>query len=221
MPSLILVRHGQASFGTGDYDHLSPVGFQQAAIVAGEFASRGLAPDRLISGSLRRQRQTAEPIAAQTGLTATVDERWNEYRGDDLLAAHTSSDARLDGDQPISSRAFQAILEDGLRAWAEADDATTAEESWPAFRSRVDAAVLETVTALGSGQTAVVATSAGTIAAAATTLLGGTLETFLRLNRVGINAGLTTVVSGASGQTLLNFNDHAHLQRADGLITFR
>lgn len=221
MPALILVRHGQASFGAEDYDQLSELGFRQAGIVAEALSERRVAPTTVACGDLLRQRQTAAPFSERSGATVTVDPRWNEYRSDDLLAVHSISDARLDGPQTVSTRTFQALLEGGLRNWADAGDATTAEESWPAFRARVDAAVLDAVGALGSGETAVAFTSAGTIAAACTTLLGGTFETFIQLNRVAVNTAATTIVSGASGRTVLSFNDHAHLQHEDGLITFR
>lgn len=222
MPSLILVRHGQASFGGDDYDVLSELGERQAQIAAEDLAARGLNVTHLWAGGLKRQQQTAAPIAAALGLEIESDPRWNEYDGNDLLAAHSTSTARLDGEQTVTSRMFQDILERGLRDWAAAGDDSAAEESWPAFRARVDAALMAAVGALGSGETGIAVTSAGAIAAACTSLLHGSIDTYLQLNRVGVNAATTTVTSGASGQTMLSFNDHGHLRRAgDGLITFR
>ena len=40
MPVIHLVRHGQASFGSDDYDVLSPTGRQQAALAGRELGHR-------------------------------------------------------------------------------------------------------------------------------------------------------------------------------------
>jgi hypothetical protein len=37
---------------------------------------------------------------------------------------------------------------------------------------------------------------------------------------VTVNAGVTKVVRGRSGTTLVSFNEHGHLE-ADGLVTYR
>jgi hypothetical protein len=66
----------------------------------------------------------------------------------------------------------------------------------------------------------VVSTSGGAIAAVCVGLLGVAPETFVALNRVTVNAGVTKVVRGRSGTTLVSFNEHAHLE-ADGLVTYR
>ena len=59
VPVVLLVRHGQASFGADDYDVLSDLGREQAQLAAGEVARRGLRDPVLVCGSLRRQRDTA------------------------------------------------------------------------------------------------------------------------------------------------------------------
>ena len=42
--TLLLVRHGQASFGKSDYDRLSPGGHRQARLLGADLARRGLRP---------------------------------------------------------------------------------------------------------------------------------------------------------------------------------
>src|SRR3546814_13431010 len=44
--SIYLIRHGQASFGAGDYDKLSKRGVEQAAVLGQALAARGVKPDR-------------------------------------------------------------------------------------------------------------------------------------------------------------------------------
>lgn len=220
MGSLLLIRHGQASFGADDYDQLSPLGHQQARWTADELERRGVVASGVRHGSLRRQTETAAPIPGSAD--ALVDPRWNEYDSDDLMAAHSASTARLHGSPQISSREFQLILEEALHAWVAAGDASDAHETWPQFRGRIQAALSDAAAQIGSGETAVAVTSAGTIAAACTLLLGGDAETFVRLNRTGINASITKIVTGRGGLSLVSFNDHGHLEaRGREFVTYR
>lgn len=220
MGSLLLIRHGQASFGADDYDRLSPLGHQQAQWTADELARRGVTVSRVWHGALRRQTETAAPIPGS--VDAVVDPRWNEYDSDDLMAAHSPSAVRLHGSPRVSSREFQVILENALHAWVAAGDGSEARETWPEFRGRIQAALTDATAELGSGETGVAVTSAGTIAAACTLLLGGDAETFVRLNRTAVNASITKIVAGRGGLSLVSFNDHGHLE-AQGreVVTYR
>jgi hypothetical protein len=64
-------------------------------------------------------------------------------------------------------------------------------------------------------------TSAGVIAVVCARLLGLRVEEWPALARVMVNASLTKVISGRTGQRLLTFNDHAHLEHDRALITYR
>ncbi len=57
-----------------------------------------------------------------------------------------------------------------------------------------------------------VVTSAGVIASIATALLGGGPELWHRLQTVAVNTGITKVIAGSRGLTLVSFNDHSHLE---------
>lgn len=62
MSELILVRHGQASFGAESYDKLSPKGVEQAKILAQHWRALGERFDHIYSGNLLRQRETAHEL---------------------------------------------------------------------------------------------------------------------------------------------------------------
>lgn len=94
MPTVLLIRHAQASFGAADYDVLSATGDRQAEILAAALRRRGYEPSRVVTGSMRRQVDTA---AALAGPAPEVDERWNEYDPNDVLIHHSDTAARLDG----------------------------------------------------------------------------------------------------------------------------
>jgi broad specificity phosphatase PhoE len=212
MPTVLLVRHGQASFGGEDYDVLSARGRSQAQRLAAELARRGARYDRVVSGSLARQRDTAAALGEYV-----VDPRWDEYDADDILAHHSASVVRLErrGAVALSPREFQDVLEEALLAWVAAGDASPAAETWPAFAARVAAAL-----DAAAERPTVVSTSGGAIAAVCVALLGVAPATIVTLNRVMVNASVTKVVRGRSGTTLVSFNEHAHLE-ADGLVTYR
>ena len=57
MPIVLLVRHGQASFGSDDYDSLSDLGHRQAELTGRRLAAAGLRRPVAVHGSLRRIRQ--------------------------------------------------------------------------------------------------------------------------------------------------------------------
>jgi broad specificity phosphatase PhoE len=224
VPAVLLIRHAQASYGAHDYDVLSDRGTEQAEAVHAALSARGVQPDRLVSGSLRRQRDTALPWTSQ-GATLAVDPRLDEYDASDLLAAHSDAGASLErgpGEEAPSlhSRDFQVILDDALHAWIAAGADGGAGETWTAFRDRVSAALRDVVADLGSGETAIVITSGGVIAACCVLALGVPEHTFVALNHVTVNAGITKIVSGRRGVSLVSFNEHAHLE-GDGLVTYR
>mgnify|MGYP003339533863 FL=1 len=63
MSTLYLVRHGQASFGTPDYDRLSETGVRQVELLRQHLQALDDLPHAVYSGSLKRQRHTARILA--------------------------------------------------------------------------------------------------------------------------------------------------------------
>ena len=227
MPSILLVRHAQASFGGENYDVLSDHGRRQVEALVADLERRGVRIDEVLSGSLERQKDSAVPIAEALGLELQIDERWDEYVSEDILGHHSDSDLRdqrmgRDDTPPVSSREFQAVLEEALHAWIAAGADGPADEPYGAFAARVEAALRDLVGRLGPGRTALVSTSGGPLAAACVALLGIPARAFVAFNRVTVNTGITKVVSGRGGTTLVSFNEHAHLEQGEpSLVTYR
>ena len=214
MPIVLLVRHGQASFGHDDYDRLSDLGRRQAERTGRWLRDRGLRRLVAVHGSLRRQRDTAALVLAAAGhdVEPRMDPRWDEYDHIDLVRRYA---AAHDAEEPRSSREFQVLLDSALIAWVEHGD----EGGWPAFTNGVGDALRELVAGLEQGQDAVVFTSAGVIAAVCAGLLGTGPAGLVALNRVAVNGAVTKLAAGRSGPALLTFNEHSHL---DGeLLTYR
>jgi broad specificity phosphatase PhoE len=215
VPTVLLIRHAQASFGAADYDVLSEIGHRQVdALVA-----RGLPADQVVTGSMRRQRDTARPwMEGAAAGAATVDERWNEYSNEDVLGHHAPGSRRVRMEGQVSSRDFQLLLDVALQSWVDAGGGGGADESWTVFLARARHAFHDLASSLGAGETGVAFTSGGVIAAIASSLIDAR---FVELQRVSINTGITKIVVGRQGTTLVSFNEHAHLERTPELLTYR
>jgi broad specificity phosphatase PhoE len=213
---LLLVRHGQASFGSADYDRLSLLGEAQAELVARRLAGLPSTIRDLVSGSLVRQRATAQAIAQAGRLDARSDDRWDEYDHVGIAGEH-SSELVFDPKDTAGARdRAETALDRAVRRWVAGN--ADAVESHPDFVTRCSAA-LQSVT--GAPGTTVIATSGGVIAVIGTMLLGLPVDAWPSLARVSINTGITKIVTGRQGTTLVAFNDHAHLEHDPALITYR
>ena len=208
MGVVLLVRHGQASFGSDDYDVLSETGWAQGRLLGRWLADRGVAPSAVTRGSMRRHRETAE--AAGWG-EAAVDPGWDEFDHLSVVAAYPGAP-----EGPMDRREFQRVFERATARWTSGEEGY--DEPWPAFRARVTRALTDACAQAGPGGTSVVVTSGGPIAVACAALVDPDADdaTFARLwsrfNTTLVNASYTRVVVGSTGARLLTFNEHPHLE---------
>lgn len=204
MPAIAILRHGQASFGTDDYDRLSDLGRVQAQVAGQELVRRGLRSPVLVSGSLLRQRDTAAIAGRELGAASDrIDPRFDEFDAHAAVDAYLGRKGATDG---MSSREFQGHLDDVMGEWMATGDAR-----WRQFVDGAMAGLTELAQSLPAGQDAVVVSSAGVTAAITGRLLSADASGVIALNRVSVNASITTVVWGSRGLSLVTFNDHAHL----------
>ena len=209
MGAIHLIRHGQASWGAADYDQLSELGYRQAAALGDSWEAGGFSPTWSVCGSMKRHAQTAVPaLDAIDGDLYDVDAGWNEY--DHLALARVSDPA----DRPSDAREFQAILDAALTSWVDGEAGSEgAGERFAEFESRVLGALDVATERAGSGQSVAVFTSGGPIGLVASHLLVGDSSLFIAMNRVVINASVTTVIVGRGGRRLLAFNEHTHIPK--------
>ena len=214
MPAIYLLRHGQASFGTDDYDVLTELGRRQADIAGHELLRRSVRSPIFMSGNLRRQIDTGT-IAAEV-LSAdppVIDSRFDEFDAHAAVNEHLGDSQATDG---MSSSEFQQHLDAVMTSWI-----SSGNEQWQAFSQRAYDALTELAESLPSGSDAVVATSAGITAVLAGRLLGANSQGVIAMNRVSVNASITSIVAGARGLSLVSFNDHAHVLGDRTLFTNR
>lgn len=166
MGQLVLVRHGQASAFTDDYDRLSPLGFQQADWLGEYFATHGPTFDRVVRGSLRRHRETTDGILKVLGfgeaeVDARLDELHYELLEEEFIRA-TGSDA------PSQRSDFLQTFPRLFEAW-ERGDVGHRSEAFAAFEARVNAGIDE---ALVPDKNTLVVTSGGVIGVTMRRVLG-------------------------------------------------
>lgn len=208
MGELVLVRHGQASFGAADYDRLSPLGHQQARWLGEYFEDHGLRFARIFCGTLRRQRETAEGIRAVIGGAAEPDPRLNEFHYDRLEEAYLRSTGT---DRPTSRAEFLASFPPAFAAW-ERGALDAAGESFADFEARV-AGALEA--ALAPGGAALVVTSGGVIGVTLKRVLGLSPEATADLLLNIHNASVHRLFLEAGKLRLGLFNASPHLDPAE------
>ena len=157
MSTVYFFRHGQAG-SRDDYDRLSEIGHEQAALLGAHVAREGWQFDRVLCGGLRRQQETATAVVSRAALhPPQLDTRWNEFDLDDVFAGIAPQMAADDDQFRIEYEEIERLIRDGdgaiHRQWRPADTKvvkawiegryTFAGESWLQFVARVKAAGAE------------------------------------------------------------------------------
>jgi broad specificity phosphatase PhoE len=239
MAVIYLIRHGQASFGSKDYDCLSELGRRQAALV-GAALERAAGPfDALISGTLLRQQDTAREIAAALGSRAPQLETraaFDEYDHVAIVRAYLPlfmaqvgaprgvDEAEVMSNQKLFELAFRFMI----KSWMDrAPHRHEGLEPWPSFCARVSGGLEYLLASHDPKARLAIVTSGGPIAAALRAVLGLSNKRTLSMNWSIYNASLTQLYYGRSSRhddaLLLGFNNVAHLEESGGrdLISFR
>jgi broad specificity phosphatase PhoE len=214
MGVLLLVRHGQASFGADDYDQLSALGTRQCEALGRWFRDRGVVIELALVGTLQRQRQSLAAIAAGHGDVPAplVWPGLDEYDSFAILRTiHPEPLARAD--TPDAVRHHFRLLRDGLTRWM-------AGETTPAGMPRYADWVAGIVGALDHVRThctgdALVVSSGGPIATAVGHVLGTSPTTTIELNLRIRNSGVTEFAFTPKRHMLVSYNSLPHLDHPE------
>ena len=217
MGTLYLVRHGQASFGADDYDHLSELGQRQSVRLGQYLRERfgdALRFDAVLTGTLRRQLGTWQGIADGGGFEAP-HLSWpglNEYDSHAVIAAiHPEPLPRPD--TPERYRQHFRLLRDGLAAWMDGRVQPVGMPSHPDFVRGVTSA-LDHVRQNFNGDVLLVS-SGGPIATAVAQVLAAPPAISIELNLRIRNTALTQFVFNPKRHQLLTYNTLPHLDGAE------
>jgi broad specificity phosphatase PhoE len=158
---IVLVRHGQASYGSADYDRLSPLGERQSRLVGERLARERPHPCAVIAGPRRRHLQTAQLLVEAARATGgdypepSIDDDLDELPVKELVLAHG-----------LGPDLLQSVVA-AVRAWAAGTLAPAGVLTPAQFVARVESAFRRLCPIDGSGSgAAIIVTSGGPIAVA-------------------------------------------------------
>lgn len=221
MSEIYFIRHGQASFGSSDYDILSPVGIRQAQIAADHLAGLDIAFDAMYSGRMKRQQDTARPLVQNyqgllsEGCPLTLLPAFDEYDARALLMARASLSRTSDAVSADAltwlrrdRKAFQLYFSQTVNEWLEGYyDGREGIETWPSFCERVRGGVEYLITHHGRGCRMAVFTSGGPISVVMQMALGLNHRKTLEISWEIMNASLTCIKYNGSQESLSMFNN--------------
>ena len=202
MGEILLVRHGQAnSHATTeeDYDRLSDLGHEQARLLGQWMRDHDYAFDHVLSGTLRRHRETVEGM----GYAAEEDARLNEI---DYYGLSASLKDRK-GEPLPSHDTFSDHMPKVFAAWARAE--IEGNETYEAFEARIETLLAE---AAVPGRRLLCVTSGGVIGMVLRQLLDLDL---MRLSRVILpiwNTSLHRLHVRGGETNLAGYNAIPHLE---------
>jgi len=222
MGSLYLVRHGQASFGSQNYDALSALGHQQGHVVGQALKARGVAPEVVVAGTMQRHQETARAALSAMALDRSVQilAGVNEFDHEDVIEVaepRYADKALMMGEMAASGdprRAFQSFFQDAVSRWVAGHHDEQYQEPWSVFKLRCVNTLAELVKLTPAKGQAVVFTSGGFISVVCAHLLGLHDTQAFTINWTLANAGITKINVGRDGLHLLSVNEHGHLEGA-------
>jgi broad specificity phosphatase PhoE len=221
MGTLYLVRHGQASFGSDNYDQLSALGQRQCQRLGAYLAARGRRFDTVITGTLVRHAQSYDALAEGLGVRQEPLRLpgLNEYDSHALIAAiHPQPLARPT--TPELYRHHFKLLRQGLQAWMAGRTQPVGMPSYAEFSAGV-AAALDHVRTQCEGEVLMVS-SGGPITTAVGLVLGTAPEVTIDLNMRLRNSALTEFDVNPKRHALVTYNTLPHLDGDDyaGWVTY-
>ncbi|MFT4730912.1 MAG: broad specificity phosphatase PhoE [Granulosicoccus sp.] len=211
MSMLYLVRHGQASAGTDDYDRLSELGQTQAAMLGDWWSRQGFSPDVSAHGSLVRQRDTARlalhPLASEHSPTEHTG--LNEY-DHHLVDSTFGFGAKSDDPETLTFDDYLSIMQRWQKG--EASEPVHQAEPWLDFYNRGWQSVRELHALASDKKSHAYFTSGGVIASVVSVVLNldfaHTIDAIWRIR----NSSITTLHFDGNRARLVDFNTVPHLQ---------
>jgi broad specificity phosphatase PhoE len=227
---LTLVRHGQASLFSDNYDQLSELGRSQARLLGEYWLRIGVAFDEAITGPRQRQLDTGRIVAEVYAAAGTpfpelrVVPDFDEMHAEELLrkklpllvTEHESLRALVANlsateNRSQALRGFQRVFEAVMGMWIRGEIDAPEIESWQAFCARVASGLGNLREGDQKGRRVVAFTSAGTVAAAMRTALELSDMKMLDLASVIRNASVTELAFTRTRLTPMTFNAIPHL----------
>lgn len=241
MTTILLARHGQASFGQENYDQLSELGGKQAKMLGQHYATTQRRIDAIFTGSLVRQQDSAhhfwqryqsffdtdinissKPAIDISAPDSYVLPQFDEFNHKDVLIksnpafGNRAAIAAEIAQAEVPSTRLAELFDAAMQRWHAGDNDSDYIESWVQFSERAKQA-LEQVRLqvanlqLGRDDTVLVFTSGGIIAAITAQLLQQGSSTAYQINKSLVNTGVTSLTLKNERTRLLSVNEYSHL----------
>ena len=244
MAAIYLIRHGQASFGSADYDQLSAKGSKQAVIL-GQYWQSSVVPHKFYSGDLLRHGQTLKGFTEGYQGQETpmiIHSGFNEFDHVDILTNYNhqwknfavmSAEVNRLKDP---NKTFQNEFANALSRWVSGYFDNEYQESWTNFKRRCIRALQDIIkqelassrkSVTNSGESKktkniLVFTSGGTISAIVQHILQLSDHHALQINQQSRNTSVTKLLFSENMLSVDYLNNYNHLEQAgDNWITFR
>ena len=214
MAQLILVRHAQASFGHDDYDKLSDLGHQQAALLGEYFTHRNQQFDLVVTGDMLRHQQTADGILGNNSQSRRIiDAGWNEFDFQSIVAAYLRLHPEKNPSPQAPRSQWYIVLKSAMCAWSANELALNNGETWVQFCERVHTSAL--TIQMNTCEKVMVVSSGGAMAVFLMALLNTSVEQAIAFNLQIKNTSVSHFYFNAKGFQLHSFNNVPHLDVAD------
>lgn len=235
MATIYLIRHGQASFGSDNYDQLSDLGRRQATLVGEYLRATGVVLDAAYSGDLSRQRATAElALASQPcSVDHSIDPRFNEIQNDEqieyLLPEVVKRNPAIQAlvDKGLSaSKDYQKVIDAVFNYWVSPACDDNRIQSWADYSNGTRAALTDVMAEQGGGKTVAIFSSGGTIATITAQVLGLGGDKTYPFYEPMMNCSVTQLFYSRERVSLSYFNDCSYLRVQEAslgekLVTYR
>lgn len=215
MSSYLVIRHGQASYGSANYDELSRLGVSQSEKLGAYLARQSKKIDAIYVGPKKRHEQTCEALrkgASKAGMTLPdpiESHGLDEFPAFELFRMHyptegDSSDAALAGN---AEKQFPALV----LAWMKGEIDSGSLENATQFEARVQGSFSEIRNEQGMGKRILMITSGGPMMIAVKQSLMLNAYNACKLLWVTGNSALSEFRSSEKKLVLHSFNSLAHL----------
>jgi broad specificity phosphatase PhoE len=229
MSTIHIIRHGQASFGAQNYDQLSPIGYEQAAILGNHIKQLNLEIQDVVIGKMKRHAQTAEGSLAKTSFSnlPIVDGLWNEYNHVEILSRYRPEYADIDFIKneilqlPQPMVAFQKIFEAAMKRWTSGNFSSEYEESWEEMKDRTLIGLNKIKERLEPNKDVLVYTSAGTISALLSKLLNLSVEEAFKIQWKIPNCSISSIKIEENNILVKGIHESHFFETHPHLLTYR
>ncbi len=214
--TLLLIRHGQASAGSANYDRLSAIGREQSQLLGHWWQRNDFAPDACYHGTLERQRDTAR-ITLQAADLSTECQRLpalDEYNHR-LVDTHMREQV-IDVDngsapsnpESMTYHDYASIM----RRWRDSPSVPEPLENWSMFAARGWQAISQAASTHPDDATIAFFTSGGIISTVLAAVLDLDFEHCIDAIWRVRNASITRFAYDGEQARLVEFNNITHLQ---------